>query len=105
LVISGKEGLLAEPDSSRSMVARLAPFFPEATAIGLAVRWFRGAGQGFPEPTVIEFGTRRDVLFASALPFEFAETLRLENDDGSLLLKPPSGGALSKRADCRGRPL
>jgi hypothetical protein len=46
----------------------------------------RGDGQALspPEATVIEFGTPTEVLFASALPLEFAETLRLQNSDGSL---------------------
>ncbi len=36
------------------------------------------------ENTVIEFGTPREVLFASSVPLEFSETLRLQNSDSSL---------------------
>ena len=36
------------------------------------------------EETVIEFGTSREVLFASNLPLEFDDTVRLKNVDGSL---------------------
>jgi hypothetical protein len=36
------------------------------------------------EATVIEFGTAREVFFASALPLEFAEKLRIQNSDRSL---------------------
>jgi len=36
------------------------------------------------EQTVIEFGTPREVLFASTLPLEFEDRLRLANSDGSL---------------------
>lgn len=37
----------------------------------------------FRESTVIEFGTPREVLFASKTPLEFADVLRLRNSDGS----------------------
>ena len=43
-----------------------------------------GEGNSFSETTVIEFGTSREVLFASSLPLEFADTLQLRNSDGSL---------------------
>jgi len=36
------------------------------------------------ETTVIEFGTPQEVLFASTLPLEFADRLRLRNSDGTL---------------------
>src|SRR5262249_54866198 len=36
------------------------------------------------ENTVIEYGTAREVLFASALPLEFEDRVHLENADGSL---------------------
>jgi hypothetical protein len=51
----------------------------------LPVQLIRGGGQALSssEATVIEFGTPQEVLFASVLPFEFAE-LRLQNADGSL---------------------
>lgn len=39
------------------------------------------------EDTVIEFGTAREVLFASKLPLEFEDRVRLVNCDGSLDVK------------------
>jgi hypothetical protein len=67
-------------------VGRLAKFFPEATPMRLPVRLTRISGHtnAFSENTVIEFGTCREVLFASTVPLEFADTVRLENSDGSL---------------------
>ena len=69
-----------------SSVSKLAKFFPDVTPVRIPVRLTRTGTQGdaFSESTVIEFGTPREVLFASTLPLEFADTLRLENSDGSL---------------------
>jgi hypothetical protein len=71
------------PESS---TAKLARFFPEATPVRIPVQLTRVADEksGFSESTVIEFGTAREVLFASALPLEFADVLRLRNSDGTL---------------------
>jgi hypothetical protein len=66
-------------------VAQLARSFPAATPVRIPVRLVRiGSGDFSAESTVIEFGTPREVLFASALPLEFAEKIRLSNSDGSL---------------------
>jgi hypothetical protein len=64
-------------------VARLARFFPSASPLRLPVSLTRlGAGGGaLNENIVIEFGTPKEVLFATALPLEFADELRLENSD------------------------
>ncbi len=43
-----------------------------------------GSTPNFSESTVIEFGTSREVLFASKNPLEFADILRLRTADGSL---------------------
>jgi hypothetical protein len=69
-----------------SSVAKLAKFFPDVTPVRIPVQLTRVADQGnpFTENTVIEFGTPREVLFASTLPLEFADLLQLENSDGSL---------------------
>jgi hypothetical protein len=66
--------------------AKLARFFPEATPVRIPVRLTRLAGQGnvFTESTVIEFGTTKEVLFASSEPLEFADRIRLQNSDGTL---------------------
>jgi len=69
-----------------SSTAKLARFFPNASPVRIPVRLTRLAGEGnaFSESTVIEYGTAREVLFASTLPLEFADRLRLQNADGSL---------------------
>ena len=65
---------------------RLAKFFPNATPVRIPVRLTRlgDAISTTSESTVIEFGTASEVLFASSLPLEFADKLRLRNSDGSL---------------------
>jgi hypothetical protein len=72
--------------AQESTTAKLAKFFPEATPVRIPVQLTRVAGEGkaFSESTVIEFGTPHEVLFASSLPLEFADTLRLRNSDGTL---------------------
>jgi len=70
--------------SAGSIVGRLAKFFPEATPVRIPVKLTRVASEGAPESTVIEFGTAREVLFAATTPLEFADTLRVQNSDGSL---------------------
>lgn len=67
-------------------IVKLARFFPNATPLSIPVRLTRTTTQGKPsiESTVIEFGTAREVLFASSLPLEFADVLRLQNSDGTL---------------------
>ena len=71
-----------------SSVAGLARFFPEATPVRIPIQLARlqesGDVPNFTESTVIEFGTPREVLFASKTPLEFADILRLRNSDGSL---------------------
>lgn len=71
-----------------SPVAGLARFFPDASPVRMPVQLARmvEAGQAaeFSESTVIEFGTPREVLFASKTPLEFADVLRVRNSDGSL---------------------
>lgn len=71
-----------------SSVASLARFFPEAAPVRIPVQLSRqveGAEPAaFSESTVIEFGTPREVFFASKTQFEFADLLRVRNSDGSL---------------------
>ncbi len=43
-----------------------------------------GQSTAFSESTVIEYGTRQEVLFASMLPMEFGDKLRVQNSDGTL---------------------
>lgn len=74
------------PPVSESCVAQLARFFPDATPVRIPVK-VTGVdlgGSAYAEQTVIEFGTPREVLFASRLPLEFSSEVKVENADGSL---------------------
>ncbi len=69
----------------RSDVARLAKFFPAATAIRVPVQVCRvDSQQDAEEQTVLEFGTSCEVLFAAKLPLEFGDRIRLVNAEGLL---------------------
>ena len=71
--------------SQESSTAKLAKFFPAATPVRIPVHLTRmGESTAFSESTVIEFGTPREVLFASTLPMEFGDKLRVKNSDGTL---------------------
>lgn len=70
---------------------RLARFFPDATPVRIPVcitRTDLPSGEasipGSSEQTVIEFGTPREVIFASHMSLEFAAQVRVVNSDGSL---------------------
>jgi hypothetical protein len=80
-----KSGAAAAP-ARESSTTKLAKFFRNATPVRIPVRLTRVANgsKAVTESTVIEFGTPTEVLFASTLPLEFADTLRLRNADGSL---------------------
>lgn len=69
-----------------SSTTQLAKFFPEATPVRIPVRLSRldDADTNFSETTMLEFGTPREALFASTLPLEFGDMLRLRNSDGTL---------------------
>lgn len=69
-----------------SSTRKLAQFFPTAIQVRIPVRLTRlgTATNTISETTVIEFGTAHEVLFASSLPLEFADKLRLRNSDGTL---------------------
>ena len=72
--------------SRGSCVTQLAQFFSGVTPLRIPVQVtarLKG-GRMLKENTVIEFGTAGEVLFASALPLEFDDRVRLENADGSL---------------------
>ena len=72
--------------SRESSIGKLAKFFPNATPVRIPVQLTRITTANNPasESTVIEFGTNREVLFASSLPLEFADMLRVRNSDGTL---------------------
>jgi hypothetical protein len=71
--------------TGQTCVEKLAHLFPSASAVRLPVRVVKaGAGRRrLEEQTVIEFGTSHEVLFASTLPLEFEDRVRVVNSDGS----------------------
>lgn len=79
----------ASPAAEESCVAKLAEFFPQAIPIRIPVRVRRTGGKpaAGAEHTVIEFGTPREVLFASGLPLDFEDRVHLENVGGSLRIE------------------
>lgn len=76
----------ASARARESSTAKLAQFFRDATPVRIPVQLTRLTGEGgaLSESTIIEFGTPREVLFASTLPLEFADKLRVRNADGTL---------------------
>ncbi|HET9791250.1 MAG TPA: hypothetical protein VFR08_08105 [Candidatus Angelobacter sp.] len=75
---------------SPGCVGRLAEFFPSAVPVRIPVQVMkidvpRVDGMAAPpaEHTVIEFGTPGEVIFASGLPLDFEDTVRVKNFDGS----------------------
>ncbi len=80
------DGRLASENAGEKFVAKLAQFFPGASPVRVPVQITGGeiGGVSLTENTVIEYGTAKEVLFASSLPLEFADQLRLRNADGSL---------------------
>jgi hypothetical protein len=69
-------------DGCKSVVGRLAQFFPAASPVRLPVRVTTPTGA--TESSVLEYATSSEVLFASALPLDFGERLHLRNIDGTL---------------------
>jgi len=81
-----KTGTATASSNQESSTSKLARFFPNAMPVRIPVRLTRlgSASNTFSESTMIEFGTAREVLFASTLPLEFADRVRLRNSDGTL---------------------
>ncbi len=74
------------PADGETCIAKLAELFPNASRVRIPVR-VTALGtrrRRLEEQTTIEFGTAREVLFASTLPLEFEDRLQLANSDGSL---------------------
>jgi len=78
--------LTAPVREARTCVEKLAELFPQSSPVRIAVCVsITGPGRKvLQEQTVVEFGTAREVLFASSLPLEFEDRVRLRNSDGSL---------------------
>lgn len=81
-----REAAVASQVPGLSPVGRLAQFFPGATAVRMPVQVIgvNLRGRSLSEQSVVEFATANEVLFASGLPLEFEDRVRLENNDGSL---------------------
>ncbi|HEY6466773.1 MAG TPA: hypothetical protein VIY69_12320 [Candidatus Acidoferrales bacterium] len=67
-------------------IEKLALLFPSASPVRIPVRvtTLGTRRRHLEEQTTIEFGTKQEVLFASTLPLEFEDRVRLANVDGSL---------------------
>jgi hypothetical protein len=78
---AGGWGGSAAAEGIEGLAGRLARFFVDVTPVRLPVHV--QAGQGGEEPTVLEFGTPREVFFSCRLPIEFGETVRVHNSDHS----------------------
>ncbi|MGA8223790.1 MAG: hypothetical protein WB780_19230 [Candidatus Acidiferrales bacterium] len=80
------EAEITSVSADETCVVKLAHLFPSASPVRIPVRVITlGNGRRrLQEQTVIEFGTAHEVLFASTLPLEFEDSVRLLNSDGSL---------------------
>jgi hypothetical protein len=80
-----REAVIATVQAGESCVEKLARIFPNASAVRIPVRVTATiSGQRrLQEQTVIEFGTAQEVIFASSLPLEFEDRVRVSNSDGS----------------------
>ncbi|MBV9144635.1 MAG: hypothetical protein JO065_01875 [Acidobacteria bacterium] len=64
---------------------RLAQFFPDGTRVKVPVNVLRlPLGSSEAMPTVLEYGTSREVIFRCELPVEFGDRVKLTNKDKSL---------------------
>jgi len=77
---------VASARTEQTCVEKLARLFPNALPVRIPVQVaaLPAGRRRLQEHTVIEFGTAREVLFASTLPLEFEDRVRLMNSDGSL---------------------
>lgn len=77
---------LASARTGQTCVERLSRLFPRALSVRIPVKIepLLAGRRRLHEQTMIEFGTAREVLFASNLPLEFEDRVRVMNSDGSL---------------------
>lgn len=77
---------LATATDEETCIEKLVLLFPNASPVRIPVRVTALGSQRrqLQEQTTIEFGTAREVLFASVLPLEFEDRVRVANADGSL---------------------
>ncbi len=83
--MSRETGIIFVP-TGKTCVEKLAQLFPAALPVRIPVRvtTLSSGRRRLQEQTVIEFGTAQEILFASTLPLEFEDRVRLANSDGSL---------------------
>jgi hypothetical protein len=84
-MLTGDAEVTSAPMGQRC-VEKLARLFPNALPVRIPVQvaTLPAGRRRLQEHTVIEFGTAREVLFASSLPLEFEDRVRVVNSDGSL---------------------
>lgn len=77
---------LASARTEQTCVERLSRLFPNALPVRIPVKIepLPAGCRRLHEQALIEFGTAREVLFASNLPLEFEDRVRVMNSDGSL---------------------
>ena len=80
------EAEIATVLAEQTCVEKLAQLFPSVSPVRIpvSVTTVVTGRRRLREQTVIEFGTAHEVLFASTLPLEFEDQVRLVNSDGSL---------------------
>lgn len=80
------EAEIATVVADQTCVEKLAQLFPSVSPVRIpvSVTTVVTGRRRLQEQTVIEFGTAHEVLFASTLPLEFEDQVRLVNSDGSL---------------------
>lgn len=73
--------------ASESCVEKLAQFFSRACPVRIQIKVLatRLGARKFVETTVVEFATPKEALFASTLPLEFDDRVRIEEIDGGLI--------------------
>jgi len=81
-----REAVATSIAGKQTCVEKLAQLFPNVSPMHIPVRVMTSgkARRRLQEQTVIEFGTAHEVVFASTLPLEFEDRVRLLNSDGSL---------------------
>lgn len=80
-----RNAMEANNNSGNGELERLAQFFPDGTRVKMPVQVIllpQGSSEAMP--TVLEYGTSREVIFRCVLPVEFGDRLRLTNRDRSL---------------------
>jgi hypothetical protein len=72
--------------ADQTCIEKLAQLFPGVSPVRIPVCLTTAVAgnRQLQEHIVIEFGTAHEVLFASSLPLEFEDQVRLVNSDGSL---------------------